>query len=378
MKTTSLAGLVILVGLGLVQSVAAQNLVIRNGRVLDGNGGVVDGGTIVIRNGRISAYAEDASTAGFAVLDARGMTVTPAFTDAHRRVIQGDPDAWMAQAAEHMRAYLEAGITTLVTTDEALEPILALRDRLESGEITGPRLLVTGPVPLLDAGGEPVPETQAREAVRALALEGLDGVAAPLSSTPGGQEAAAMAIARDEADQQGLLTVTHIQSVGDAVAAVQGGSGYLTRTPYVGRLEPGTARGLVEAGRGNAEYGVVVTSTLGAIALTAPGSPGPENARVLWDAGIIYGFGTGTALPPHEALRHELSALQAQFSNEEIFTIVTKNAALASRRDDALGTVERGKFADLLMMGGDPLSDPASLLDIAVVIKTGRIVVDNR
>jgi len=375
MKTTTLKWLMILWSLGLFHSVFAQDLLITNARVLDGNGGVIDGGTIVIRNGRISAYEEDATTADFPVLDAQGMTVIPAFTDAHRQVIQGNPDEWMDQAAARMQEYLEAGFTTLVTTDESLEHILTLRDRLESREIEGPRLLVTGPVPLMRDSGEPVAEEATREAVRNLALEGIDGIASTVRTTPDGRERVAMSVVRDEANEQGLLATAHIESVGDAVAAVQGGSGYLTSTPHIGRLDEGTARNIVAAGRNNAEYGVVMTSTLGAI---APESPGPANARMLWDAGIIYGFGTDTGLPPREALRHELTALQGQFSNEEIFTILTKNAALASRRDDALGTLDRGKFADILILGGDPLVDVEHLFDVQVVIKTGRIVVDNR
>lgn len=373
-KTT----LTILLSLGLIQSVSAQNLVIRNGRVLDGNGGVEDNGTLVIRNGRISAYEEDASTAEFPVLDARGMTVIPAFTDAHRQVIQGDPDEWLEQAARHMQAYLEAGFTTLVTTDESLEHVLALRDRLESREIEGPRLLVTGPVPLTNATGASTPEEETREAVRNLALEGIDGIASVVRTTPGGQEQRAMSVVRDEADEQGLLTIAHIESVGDAVSAVEGGSGYLTRTPYIGRLDEGTARNIVEAGRDNAEYGLVMTSTLGALTADDPASPALANARYLWDAGIIYGFGTDTDFPPEEALRNELDALEQRFSDEEIFTILTKNAALAARRDDALGTLDRGKFADMLILSDDPLAGIDNVFDIAVVIKTGRIVVDNR
>ena len=361
--------------LGIVQSAAAQNLVIRNAHALDGNGGTIESGTIVVRNGRISAYDEDATTADFAVLDAQGMTVIPAFTDAHRQVITGDANQWIPEAAVHMRAYLEAGFTTLVTTDQSLADILALRDRLESRQIEGPRLLVTGPVALTRGDGEPVAEAVIRETVRNLALEGLDGVATTVSATSSGLERASMSIARDEANEQGLLTIAHIASIDDAAAAVEGGSGYLTSTPRTGRLNAATAQAIVAAGRDNAEYGLVMTSTLAAIDSE---SPAPANARLLWDAGVIYGLGTNTALPPRDALRHELTALGSQFSNDEIFTILTKNSALAARRDDALGTLDRGKFADILVLGGDPRADLEHLFDIRVVIKTGRIVVDNR
>lgn len=365
----------ILLIIGVAQNVTAQNLVIRNAHALDGNGGTIESGTIVVRNGRISAYDEDATTADFPVLDALGMTVVPAFTDAHRAVIAGDENQWMTAAAAYMRAYLEAGFTTLVTTDESLDDILALRDRLESREIEGPRLLVTGPVALTRDDGEPVAEAVIRETVRNLALEGLDGVATTVSATTNGLERTAMSIARDEANEQGLLTIAHIASIEDAAAAVEGGSGYLTSTPRTGRLDAATARAIVAAGQDNAEYGLVVTSTLGAI---SGDSPAPANARLLWDAGVIYGLGTNTALPPRDALRHELAALEGQFSNAEILSILTKNSALAARRDDALGTLDRGKFADILILGGDPRVDLEHLLDIRVVIKTGRIVVDNR
>jgi imidazolonepropionase-like amidohydrolase len=365
----------ILIILGVAQSAAAQNLVIRNAHALDGNGGTIESGTIVVRNGRISAYDEDATTADFAVLDAQGMTVIPAFTDAHRQVMSGDANQWMTEAAAYMQAYLEAGFTTLVTTDQSLADILALRDRLESRDIEGPRLLVTGPVPLTSDNGESVAEAEIRDRIRDLALEGLDGIAVTVRATADGRERAAMSIARDEANEQGLLTIAHITSIDDAAAAVEGGSGYLTSTPRTGRLNAATARAMVEAGRDNAEYGLVMTSTLGAI---SGDSPAPANARLLWDASVIYGLGTNTTLPPRDALRHELSALGGQFSNEEIFTILTKNSALAARRDDALGTLDRGKFADILVLGGDPRVDLEHLFDIRVVIKTGRIVVDNR
>jgi len=375
MKKSFVIALAMLSSLAFAQSAVAQNLVIRNARALDGNGGIVDGRTIVIRNGRISAFEEDATTANFPTLDVNGMNVIPAFTDAHRQVIQGNASDWMARAASHMQAYLEAGFTTLVTTDATLEPVLALRDRLESREIEGPRLLVTGHVPLTRESGEYIAEQATRETVRNLALEGLDGIATTVRATADGRERHAMSVVRDEANQQGLLAIAHISSVEDAVAATAGGSGYLTSTPRSGHVDAAAARSLVELGRDNAEYGLVMTSTLGA---TDAGSPARANARMLWDAGILYGFGTDTELPPEEALRHELTALQSQFSNAEIFTILTKNAALAARRDDALGTLERGKFGDILVLGGDPLTDLEHLFDIRVVIKSGRIVVDNR
>ncbi|NIW25031.1 MAG: amidohydrolase family protein [Gammaproteobacteria bacterium] len=378
MKTAAPIFWAILWTLGAVHAVSAQNLVVRNAHILDGNGGTIDTGTLVIRNGRISAYEEDSDTADFDVLDAEGMIVIPSFTDAHRQVVRGDPDEWLAQAEAHMREYLEAGITTLVTVDENLEPVLTLRDRLESLEFEGPRLLVTGPVPLTNDAQAVVPEADLREAVQNLAFEGLDGIASTVRASAQGAERQALSITRDEANNQGLLLITHVDSVRDAEAAVAGNSGYLTRTPHVGEFDAASARGLVNAGRNNAEYGTVMTSTLAEAMQAGSNSPSLANARTLWDAGIIYGYGSASSLPPREALQRELAILQESFSNEEILAIMTKNSSLASRRDDALGTLDRGKFADMIFLNSDPLADIENLFDIALVMKTGRIVVDNR
>ena len=46
----------------------------------------------------------------------------------------------------------------------------------------------------------------------------------------------------------------------------------------------------------------------------------------------------------------------------------TKNGALAMRRSD-LGTVESGKLADLLLLGGDPLADIHNVRKLSMVMK---------
>jgi len=52
----------------------------------------------------------------------------------------------------------------------------------------------------------------------------------------------------------------------------------------------------------------------------------------------------------------------------------TRNGALAMRMQDQLGTVESGKFADLLLLGGDPLADIHNVRKLALVIKNGTVI----
>src|SRR5215470_8682229 len=87
------------------QRAGQQNLVITNARIIDGNGGVIARGSIVVRNGRIaSAAAGNANEPGARQIDARGMTVMPGFIEDHRHLIApdfppGDPVKWMRDEA---------------------------------------------------------------------------------------------------------------------------------------------------------------------------------------------------------------------------------------------------------------------------------------
>lgn len=378
MNKTALQGLVLFSCLTAVQVSGAQNLLIENARIIVGNGEVIDNGSVAIRRGRVAGVSEETpADTDLPVLDAGGLTLMPGFIDAHRQVIQGDPEEWMQQAAQRMQEYLEAGFTTVLSAGDPEQIILDLRDRLDARELRGPRLMVAAPVPIVNDEGEPVAQDDIRQAVQDAALTGTDAIASAVRATPQGHERTALSTARHEADQQGLLAITHVESLQDVLAAIAGGSGYLTSTPNLEELDEATATQIVRTGAANAEYGLVMTSALG-VAAPADAERGAANARLLRDAGIRYGFGTGTSLHPRDALRHELNTLQPVFSNHDVVDILTRSAAYAVRRDDALGTLELGKIADIVIVGDDPLSNLESLSDVKVVVRTGQVVVDNR
>jgi imidazolonepropionase-like amidohydrolase len=105
---------------------------------------------------------------------------------------------------------------------------------------------------------------------------------------------------------------------------------------------------------------------------------GPVNARLLFEAGITYGYGTDTQHPPRESLALELRPLSLVFSPQDIVYILTRNAAISAGRGDTVGTLEPGKLADIVVLDRDPLTDTTALLDVALVIKGGEVVVDHR
>jgi imidazolonepropionase-like amidohydrolase len=390
--------------------------VITNARILDGAGGVIERGSIVVRDGRIVSVADgDSTVAGAERIDAGGMTVMPGLVEGHRHLIQGDPAQWLATAAAPlMQQFLEAGFTTVFSAIDPTEQIIELRRRLEAGEMPGPRLRAAGFVllsraPLGGGGGDPartdasrggirpaqpewaIPEAETREAVRRLAAAGVDAIKTVLVTSTGGTEAATLAIVVDEARRAGLPTVTHAVTVRDTVAAVDAGSAMLVHTPHIDLLDDATARKIATAG-------IPMTSTLGVFVpffnadnetlfrdfgpfpwntLSSAGN-GPVNARLLWEAGITYAYGTDTSYPPRDSLAHELRPLSLVFSPTDLVTILTRNAAIAIGLGDETGTLEAGKLADIIVVDGDPLADIHNVLNVEVVIKEGKIVVDKR
>jgi imidazolonepropionase-like amidohydrolase len=102
------------------------------------------------------------------------------------------------------------------------------------------------------------------------------------------------------------------------------------------------------------------------------------NARTLWDAGVIFGFGTDTNYHPGAGLAHELRTLSLMFSPQDLVKLMGPNTAAFLDRSEDLGTLEAGKLADIVMLAGNPLDGYWHLLQPQVVIKGGQVMVDKR
>lgn len=371
--------------LSTIQIASAQDLVITNARILDANG-VIEQGSIVVRNGRIeSVSAGTADSAGLAEVDARGMTAMPGFIDGHRHIISGNEDEWFRdQAADRMREYLEAGFTTLMSGGGPVPGILELKRQIDSGELTGPRIITSGRA---DPGNLATPE-EARARVQFIADAGVEIVKARLDE--GGEEILRVVI--DEARRQGLDVMVHAVTVPLTVFAVEAGAAKLVHTPTRSLIEETEGASIV------AEAGVPMTSTLGIWVpiygennepqwrdrtpfpdeAIARAGVGPVNGRHLWNAGVTYAFGTDTSFLPRDSLRHELVPLRLVFSPADIVRIMGPNSAAFVDRSEDLGTLETGKLADIVLLDGDPLADITDLLNVEVVIREGVVVADLR
>ena len=99
------------------------------------------------------------------------------------------------------------------------------------------------------------------------------------------------------------------------------------------------------------------------------------NLKVVRDAGIPIAMGTdaGNPLTLHGvSVYAEMEAMQAAgMTATEVLVASTRGGSLALGRDKEVGTVEKGKLADLLILGADPTADIANVRKVKAVVRGG-------
>jgi imidazolonepropionase-like amidohydrolase len=377
--------------IGVPNDLAAQNLVIANTRIIVGDGTVIERGSVVVRDGRIASVSQGAANAqGAQTIDGQGMTVMPGFIDAHRHVPTGGNDIQL-----RMQEFLEAGYTTLMSGGGPVPGIIQLKQRIEKGELKGPRIITSGRA---DPSNFKTPDL-ARAQVRTLAQAGVEIIKARIDPDPTAQLEILSAVT-DEARKHNLGVMVHAVSPRAMLAAVEAGATKLVHTPHFGWLTEADARKVVDAGvemLSTIGFGVPVFNVFNQdnVPTFRDGSKWPDeiiegegrgreagykavNARTLWDAGVVYGYGTDTGYLPKAGLAHELRTLNLMFSMKDIIKLMGPNTAAFIEKSNELGTLEQGKLADMVLLEGNPLEGYWNLLNAKVVIKGGQVVVDKR
>ena len=392
-------GLILLTLLGASNMAQAQDIAITNARIIVGTGEVIDSGTIVVRDGRITEVSlGGANTRGLTTIDGTGLTAMPGFIDAHRHINTGPNEA------EEMQAQLEAGYTTILSGGGPGAGNIVLRDRIESGEINGPRIIPSERIRLADNTPR-----EARAQVRAMAEMGIrftGEISLTPQPRPSVQEIEVLEAIVDEAAENDVTVQVHAVSTSAMVAAVEAGVRRLVHIPNKDFVDRDAAQLLADTdtlalatiGFGAPIFGVFADDNE---ARFRDGNPWPEsiagsnrdaqdrakgteigytivNARTLFDEDVMLGYCTDTRYDPWAGLRHELESFNVMFSMRDIVEIMGPNTAAYINMADDLGTLEAGKLADIVLVAGDPMEGFWNMLDARVVLKEGVVVVDKR
>ncbi|MDR2215807.1 MAG: amidohydrolase family protein [Nevskiaceae bacterium] len=405
--------LAVALAIGAAASAAvAQNAVITNARIIVGDGTVIERGSVVVQDGKIAsvgtaAPARNAIPSGAVRIDGAGKTVMAGFIDVHRHLIQGRSPEQVAafmkdQAADRMRELLEAGFTTVQSGGDNNEGILTLKRAVESGQIKGPRILASAGVPSTRTAST----EEIRAGVRAAKASGADSIAEihyPATEPPNPvtkKETENLLAALDEARKIGIPLQIHAVDPNSTVATAAMGGVKLIHTPHNNWLTEKEAESVRDSGAqvGSCTgFGPPVFDVFnhdnkptfrdgkfwpeGVVSNEGQGREGgllPINGRTLFDHGVTYAYCTDTTFNAMESLNQELKTLNLVFSPIDIIKIMGPNSAKFIDRENELGTVQAGKVADLVVLGGNPLVGFWNFMTTEVVLKGGVVMVDKR
>ena len=396
--------------IGDLESITRANAPLKSGTYAMVGATIVDGtgrppvadGVVIVRDGRIADVGPKSSVAiptDAPTVDVSGKTLVPGLWDMHTHVTQ----------VEWAPVYLASGVTTVRDMGNEFEFITSLRDAVASRRALGPRLLLAGLVdgPGPNAFGVYYAATveEVKQVVRKYhdagfqqikiyslitppLVEAICAEAHRLGMTVTGHVPNGMTI--DQAAVAGMDHIAHLAIRGEAgsdevnktIAVLRERKtvidptqswnellGHAAGTP-IAAFQPGVAKIPPPLNR--------LFSNAGAAGIDAAAARtrlerGLRVVKALHEAGVPVVAGTDEGIPGHSVHREIELYVEAGFTPLEALQAATIVPARAMKLESELGTIEKGKRADLVVLNANPLEQVRNIRTVRWTIIDGRV-----
>jgi imidazolonepropionase-like amidohydrolase len=329
------------------------------------------------------------------VIDCTGKTVVAGFWNSHvhftEPVWRTSVDGPAAPLTSHMQEMLTRwGFTTVWNLGSNPRDSLALRRRVNAGEILGPNIFLVGSI--FPQDGRPaylpdaqIPEAATPERAEQMAREylqiGLDGLKLFTGVYKGedkpvvNMDAAVAKAAVDVAHAQGKPVFAHPQNTAGIEAVIAAGVDVMAHT-VAG--QPGyTPEQLARFKQQN----IALTPTLSLFAkLPIPAeivgrivNNIVNQVKAFADNGGTVLFGTDVGFTQLYDTTLEYELMRRALSERQVLASLTTNPASYFKAAKK-GKVEAGLDADLVILDGDPIADVRNLAKVATTIRAGQVI----
>jgi imidazolonepropionase-like amidohydrolase len=391
-------------------------------RVIDGTDKApIDNATILVRGGKIVAVGGASSVtvpAGAQRVSLAGKTVIPGLVNAHGHVgntVGMEQGHYSAEnVARDLKTYAAYGVTTVFSLGDDQAAGIAARDAQRTPSLDRARLFVAGPVLAPRSAAEAVKlvDEDAAMKVDIVKIRVDDNLGATPKMAPEIYKAVI-----DEAHKKGLRVAVHLFYLEDAKAVLDAGADFIAHSV---RDAPVDDALIAMLKRRNVCYCPTLTREISTFVYesTPPWFSDPlflkhadmaavealkqparqqamansksaqrykaglevanRNLKKLADAGVTIAMGTDTGPPARfqgyfELMELELMA-KAGLTPKQVLASATRDAAKCMKLDAEVGTLEANKWADLVVLDGDPLTDISNVRKISAVYVAGNRV----
>ena len=401
--------------------------VLHCGHLFDSISGTLKGETsITVQGDRITAVEPGRASGppGAVSIELGNATCLPGLIDSHVHLTSQfsatsysdqfrlNPADYAIRGTAYARRTLLAGFTTVRNLGDSANESIALRNAIKAGIVDGPRILTAGKAIGSTGGhadgsdgyradlmGDPGPAdgiiNSPQDAWKAIRQHYKDGVDLIKIMPSGGvlDESASADNAQLTEDELRAL-VTAAKDYGYAVAAHAHGTEAIRRAVLAGvdSIEHGTymddADMKLMKQHGTWYVPTIIAGDYVAQKAKTPGFYPPQvaakalqvgplimaTAGRAYRAGVPIAFGTDAGVYPHGDNAHEFELMvQAGMPAAFALQTATRNASKLLRMDKDIGSIEAGKFADIVAVPGDPTADIGLMKQVEFVMKAGQV-----